>query len=161
VLHNNEDIYNLTKETIATTDNRPKFVFTHLHIPHYPYYFDHNGKEQPLEKLVEGNQVNKAMYVEYLQYGNKKYLELIDEILKHSKQPPVIILMGDHGFRHFETDVDPKYFYQNFVTLRLPGNNYTLFTDSLTNVNFFRVFLNTQFRQQLPLLKDSTTFIVE
>jgi hypothetical protein len=161
VLKRNNKIYDQTLEMASKTETQPRFIFTHLHLPHYPYFFDSNGNERPFEKLVEGNQDDKELYVEYLQYGNKKYLALIDEILKRSKQPPVIILMGDHGFRHFQTEVDPKYFYQNLVSLRLPGNNYAGFTDSLTNVNFFRVFLNNQFRQQLPMLKDSTIFIHE
>ncbi len=160
-LHNNENNYRLTMKAAETTGTKPKFVLTHLHIPHYPYYFDKNGKEQPFEKLTEGNQVNKEMYVEYLQYGNKKYLELIDHIMKTSKQPPVIILVSDHGFRHFTNPVDPKYYYLNHASVLLPDRQYAAFTDSLTNVNFSRVFLNTVFKQQLLLLADSTIYIRE
>lgn len=160
-LHNNENIYSLTQKEVTTTSIAPKLTLTHLHLPHYPYYFDKDGKERPLEKLTEGNQTDKAAYVQYLQYGNKKYLELIDQILKESRVPPIIILMGDHGFRHFTEEVDLKYWYLNQLSLYTPGKNYAAYGDSLTNVNFLRVLLNTEYKQQLPLLKDQAIFIEE
>lgn len=160
-LHNNENIYTLTQQEASIISAAPKLVLTHLHLPHYPYYFDNNGRERPFEKLTEGNQTDKAAYVEYLQYGNKKYLELIDHILKASRKPPIIILMGDHGFRHFTEEVDLKYWYLNQVSLYLPGKNYQSFGDSLTNVNLLRVLLNTTYNQRLPLLKETHTFINE
>jgi hypothetical protein len=160
-LHNNKNIYTLTQQEAVITSPAPKLILTHLHLPHYPYYFDKDGKERPLEKLVEGNQTDKAAYVQYLQYGNKKYLELIDHILKASLTPPIIILMGDHGFRHFTEEVDLKYWYLNQLSLYTPGKNYAAYSDSLTNVNFLRVLLNTEYKQQLPLLKDQAVFIEE
>lgn len=160
-LRNNENIYTLTQKEAATSSPAPKLILTHLHLPHYPYYFDKDGKERPLDKLVEGNQTDKAAYVQYLQYGNKKYLELIDQILKESRTPPIIILMGDHGFRHFTEEVDLKYWYLNQLSLYTPGKNYAAYGDSLTNVNFLRVLLNVEFKQQLPLLKDQAIFIEE
>jgi phosphoglycerol transferase MdoB-like AlkP superfamily enzyme len=125
-------------------------------MPHYPYYYDKNGNEFPFELLIEGNQVNQHNYIEYLQYSNKKLLELVDHILKNSSTPPLIILMGDHGFRHISEAIDPKYYFCNLVSVHLPGNNYKAFTDSLTNVNLLRTVLNTSFGQRLPYLKDST-----
>ncbi len=160
-LHNNENIYTLTQQEAVIPSPAPKLVLTHLHLPHYPYYFDKDGKERPLEKLVEGNQTDKAAYVQYLQYGNKKYLELIDHILKESRTPPIIILMGDHGFRHFTEEVDLKYWYLNQLSLYTPGKNYAAYSDSLTNVNFLRALLNTEYKQQIPLLKDQAIFIEE
>lgn len=160
-LQNNENIYSLTQKEVTTVSSTPKLVLTHLHLPHYPYYFDKDGKERPFEKLTEGNQTDKAAYVQYLQYGNKKYLELIDHILKESRTPPIIILMGDHGFRHFTEEVDLKYWYLNQLSLYTPGKNYAAYSDSLTNVNFLRILLNTEYKQQFPLLKDQTIFIEE
>jgi len=156
---NNENIYKLTWDIASKKTTHPKFVYTHLEMPHYPYYYDKNGVEQPLEKLQEGYQVNQAAYVEYLQYCNKQYLALIDHILQSASAPPVIVLMGDHGFRHFTTPVDPKYHFNNLTAVLLPSGNYHSFTDSLTSVNLFRVVLNSQYGQQLPLLKDSTSYL--
>jgi phosphoglycerol transferase MdoB-like AlkP superfamily enzyme len=128
-------------------------------MPHYPYYYDHNGKEQPFEKLLEGNQSNKEAYIEYLQYSNKKLIELVQHILQSSATPPVIVLMGDHGFRHFTEQIESRNYFLNQVSIHLPSKNYTAFKDSLTGVNLFRALLNTQYGQHLPFLKDSTSYL--
>jgi hypothetical protein len=153
---NNEKLYGLTLAAIEQRTDQPKFVLAHLMMPHYPYYYDRNGKEFPFESLTEGNQTNREHYTEYLQYANGRLLALIDHMLASSPHPPLIILMGDHGFRHFNEKVDPKYYFCNLVSVHLPGNDYTAFTDSLTNVNLLRTVLNTSFGQRLPYLKDTT-----
>jgi hypothetical protein len=157
--HNNKNIYDLTWKIAGQKSDKPKFVYTHLMMPHYPYYFDREGKEQPFEKLLEGNQVNQQGYIEYLQYSNKKIQELVTYILQASARPPIIILMGDHGFRHFEKPVANEYYFLNLASIHLPSRNYSQFYDSLTGVNLFRTILNTEFGQRLPLLKDSTSYL--
>ncbi len=156
---NNENIFHLTMKTASEKDNSPKFIFTHLMLPHYPYYFDKNGRKLPFEQLTEGNQVNQHNYIEYLQYTNKRLLELVDHILRSSEKPPIIILMGDHGFRHFTQLVESKYYFLNLMSVYLPSKNYTALSDSLTCVNLFRTVLNTEFGQRLPYLKDSTSYL--
>ena len=156
---NNEQSYRSTIEISKKKSPKPKFVYTHLEMPHYPYYYDKNGKEQPFEKLEEDYQVHKPAYIEYLQYSNAKLLELIDHILKNSKEPPIIILMGDHGFRHFTEKVEDKYHFLNLTSIHLPGKNYENINDSMSGVNLFRVILNRQFKQNLPYLKDSTSYL--
>src|SRR5436190_2432418 len=153
---NNEKLYELTLAAIEQRTDQPKFVLAHLMMPHYPYYYDRNGKEFPFESLTEGNQTNREHYTEYLQYANGRLLALIDHMLASSPHPPLIILMGDHGFRHFNEMVDPKYYFCDLVSVHLPGNDYTAFTDSLTNVNLLRSVLYTSFGQRLPYLKDTT-----
>jgi hypothetical protein len=156
---NNENIYSLTWKLAEQKSAMPKFVYTHLMMPHYPYYFDRNGKEQPFEKLLEGNQSNKAAYIEYLQYSNKKLIELVEQILRSSATPPIIVLAGDHGFRHFNEPVESKYYFLNLVSVHLPSKNYAGFSDSLSGVNLFRAILNDQYGQRLPFLKDSTSYL--
>ncbi|MEI9910535.1 MAG: hypothetical protein WDO71_13210 [Bacteroidota bacterium] len=152
---NNETLFNLTLKTAAEKTKHPKFVLTHLMMPHYPYYYDKNGNEFPFETLLEEEKYNQQHYIENLQYTNKKLLELADHILKNSATPPVIIIMGDHGFRHFKQSVDVKYLFCNLMSVHLPGNNYSAFSDSMTTVNLFRTVLNTSFGQHLPYLKDT------
>jgi phosphoglycerol transferase MdoB-like AlkP superfamily enzyme len=158
---NNENIISLTANKATDKNTRPKFVFTYLRMPHYPYYFDKDGKEYPFEMITEGNQGNQQQYVEYLQYSNKRLLWLVDQILNSSAKPPVIVLMGDHGFRHFTQPVELKYHFLNLMSIHLPDKKYSSLTDTFTSVNLFRTILNREFGQQLPLLKDSTSFLVE
>lgn len=161
VKKNNLYFFNQTIAASAAKDADPRFIYTHLMMPHYPYYYDKEGKENPLKLLTEGNQHNERLYIGYLQYCNKQFLFLIDKILKNSAKPPIILLMSDHGFRNFSRRVSPNYQFMNLNAIFLPHKNYASFHDSLSNVNQFRVLLNTQFNQQLPLLKDSTVFLYE
>jgi hypothetical protein len=160
-LENNNRLYGLTKTTASSKSNKPKFVYTHLVMPHYPYYFDSTGKERVFEKITEENATDTAAYISYLKYANKKLLELTDHILKSSPTPPVIILMSDHGFREFKNKVDAKYHFMTLNAILLPGKNYTGFYKGMSNINQFRTLLNTEFRQTLPLQKDSTSFLAE
>ncbi len=156
-LHFNDEIMDLTAKISAEKINQPKFVYTHLMMPHYPYYFDSKGNPMPIEKLGGLNKVNANDYVEYLQYGNKRLLELIDNILTASVSPPIIIVLSDHGFRHPEKKVDPAYDFINLNAVYFPDGNYSQFYDGISNVNQFRLIFNQYFGQRLPMLKDSTT----
>jgi hypothetical protein len=158
-LRNNERLFDLTMKIATDTQSGPKFVYTHLMMPHYPYYFDKNGNERPFTTLVEGNQHQKEAYIGYLQYANGKLLQLIDHIFRASPKPPVILLLGDHGFRHFREPVAEKYYFLNLSAVFLPSKNYDAFPDSSSAVNIVREVLNTEFKQQLPRLKDSTSYL--
>ena len=159
----NQTLYLKTIEESKLTVKQPRFIYTHLEMPHYPYYFNRDGKPYPLEGLIDNeNHKNGTKYIEYLQYANQKFLFLIDAILANSKTPPVILFMSDHGFREFKDESTPhEYQFMNFNAIYLPGKNYAGFYEGMSTVNQFRVFLNTQFMQQLPLLKDSTIFLRE
>jgi hypothetical protein len=156
---NNEKLSGKTIEIAKKKNEKPKFVFTHLMMPHYPYYFDRNGNEFPFESLAEGKQNNQQHYIEYLQYCNKKILEMMDLIIKNSTQPPIIVLLGDHGFRHFDKPVDRHYIFSNLAAIHLPGEENLSLKDSTTNINIIRSVLNTAFDQKVPYLKDSSILI--
>jgi hypothetical protein len=153
----NDNILDLTVKTARQKSPAPKFVYTHLMMPHYPYYFDSTGNPLPLEKLTDRKKVNSDDYIGYLVYSNKKLLQLVDNILTSSTSPPIIIVLSDHGLRHPEKDNDPAYDFINLNAVYFPNKNYSLFYDSITNLNEFRVIFNSYFHQHLPLLKDSTT----
>ena len=126
-------------------------------MPHYPFYFDRNGKRNSLNLLVDSAQYNPEKYIEYLQYSNKKFIQLIDEILLKSEKPSVIIFMSDHGFREFNSE--KKYHFMTMNSIYLPGGQYQGFYKGMSNVNQFRVLLNTIFKKKLPLRKDSSIYI--
>ncbi|MBD0332080.1 MAG: hypothetical protein ICV66_05435, partial [Chitinophagaceae bacterium] len=153
-LKNNQFLYGKTTNIIQS-DLRPKFVFSHLMLPHYPFYFDERGNSHPYDTLFKD--ADKAKYLSYLKYANSKYIALIDQILKNSKQPPLIIFMSDHGFRDY--NADPEYLFVNICAVYFPDKEYSNFYNSLSGVNLFRVILNTKFNQHLPILKDSTIIL--
>ena len=161
--HNNNKIYSLTQKIASTKTGKPKFVYSHLVYPHYPYYFDSTGKETDYKLLenINGFATNGKAYISYLKYCNKELIKLIDHIKASSAKPPIICLLSDHGLREFSVPVDIKYHYMNLNAVLLPDKNYSPFYNGITNINFFRVLLNTEFKQNLPMLKDSVSFIRE
>ena len=156
-LHFNDEMMDLTAKIAAEKVDEPKFVYTHLMMPHFPYYFDSKGNPMPIEKLGNMNRVNANDYIEYLKYGNERLLELIDNILAGSVTPPLIIVLSDHGIRHPEKQADPAYDFINLNAVYFPDGDYSRFYDNISNVNQFRLIFNQYFGQRLPMLKDSTT----
>ena len=157
-LENNELVYNKTLEVSRDTTS-PKFVYTHLVMPHHPYYYDSLGNKTPLASLTQLHGFNKAAAASYLVYANKKLLALIDTINANSRIPPIIILASDHGFREISGDKDKKTMFLNLNAVFFPNKDYRHFYKGMSNVNLFRIVMNAQFRQQLNLLTDSTVYL--
>ncbi|MBL7724781.1 MAG: sulfatase-like hydrolase/transferase [Chitinophagaceae bacterium] len=157
-LKNNEKIISLTTEIASQKKGRSKFVYTHLMMPHYPYYFNKEGLPYDWQNLEQYN-ADRERYIQYLQFCNTKFVGLIDHIIKNSPLPPIIVFISDHGFRQTKNPSSISEVYNNFNAVLLPDRNYAGFYSNISLVNQFRVVLNTSFRQQFPMLKDSTVFI--
>ncbi|HEY0355053.1 MAG TPA: sulfatase-like hydrolase/transferase, partial [Flavisolibacter sp.] len=138
--------------------SKPRFVYTHFIMPHYPYLYNEKGQSLPIDKVLNGG---KEEYLGFLKYANQFTIDLVDEILKNDKTDPVIIIMSDHGFTKYGPPTDDSYYFQNIVNLRMPSNMLDQVPDSISNVNVFRSVLNVQFGQKMPLLKDSTILLKE
>ncbi len=154
----------LTARTIRVAGQqtiRPRFVYTHLMMPHHPFYFDSSGNALPLSMITDKYYFDDQLFISYLKYSNKELLQLVDEIIRQSPEPPVILLMGDHGRREFSRPVSEKYFFSNFNALLLPDGEYKDFVPVRSTVNHLRILVNNIFRQRLPLLPDSTILITE
>ena len=160
-LYNNVEADSLTKSILAKEPDQKKFVYTHLMLPHHPYFFDSTGKANPPEDLEDSSKLNKNLFISYLVYSNKKILEFIDRIKSTSKRQPIIILMSDHGFRQLPSNTNPSYYFMNLNAVFFPDKNYSGFYNEMSNVNQFRVILNTEFKQKFLLLKDSSVFLWE
>lgn len=158
-LISNKTLYKKTFD-LASVSGSPKFSYTHLSMPHPPYYYDEKGNSNPYNLLSDDKSQSK--YISYLKYSNEKLIQLIDKILSTSAKPPMIFLLSDHGFRSFESLEDrKKYSFMNFMAVYKPDQNYTRYYDGLSLVNVFRIALNQQFNQNLPLLEDKTYFLTD
>ena len=157
-LHNNNLFLQKVKEEARKKKDKPEFIYAHYYMPHPPYYFDSSENEMNVQSIrIE----TTSQYLQYVSYTNRQILQLADSILKNSISPPVIIIMGDHGFRKSNGTTDHTSFFRNMNAVYLPDKKYKGFYDSLSGVNQFRVLFNTLFHQSFPLLKDATIFLTD
>ncbi|MBK5273042.1 MAG: sulfatase-like hydrolase/transferase, partial [Bacteroidia bacterium] len=159
VLNNNNKILENIKEMVVRKTKKPLFTYAHLTMPHFPYYYNSHGKAYPPESVREGTQWLEDNYLEYLSYTNGVFIDLIDYILQHSKKPPVIILISDHGFRHYSKKVHEEYDFYNLNATFLPDQYIPNFRDSMSNVSYMRSLLNLLFNQHLAVDKQDRYYI--
>jgi len=159
VLNNNNKILKNIKEQVLRKSKKPVFSFSHLTMPHYPYYFNSLGQPYPPSSLEKGTQWLENNYLEYLLYVNGVIIELIDFILQHSRKPPVIILTSDHGFRHYSKEVHEEYNFYNLNATFLPDQYIRQFKDNMSNLSYMRSLLNLLFDQNLAVDKQERFYI--
>lgn len=156
----NEAFDSMTRKIATIPNGPPRFVYTHLLLPHHPYFFDQNGNRLPENRLAEWH-TERFPYLDYLKYANKRLLSLIDSIRTGTSRPAVILLLSDHGYREYNGPFPNPHHFMNLNAVLLPGGARASFYQGMSNVNIFRVLLNQVFRQNLPLLPDSTHFLKE
>ncbi len=150
----------------------PFFMFVHIMAPHPPFVFGAGG--EPVEpdylfSMVDADRLHGgnaaalpdyiARYRAQLAFLNTKILHALDSILGGSREPPIIVLQGDHGSRTY-TDLDrpeASYFKENLAILNayhLPGDGWSLVYPSISPVNTFRLIFKHYFGAELDLLED-------
>ena len=156
-------IYEYNKEVIAATEmtinersSGPKFVYSHLLIPHPPMLTDSNGNLKNIrETMFENNLASvslAASYTSYIKYANRILGKMVTDI---QKQDPAatIIFASDHGLRSYPDR--QQYIFNNQCAVYIPGSKYEGFYDTLSLVNLLRLVLNNACGQKIPLLPDS------
>jgi hypothetical protein len=151
-MYNNDLLYQKTLETASIANEKPKFVYTHLMMPHFPYYYNEHGQLNPIESIGPESLNNSKLYFSYLKGVNKKIILLINDILQTSPKPPVVLLLSDHGYR--DIIKDSSLYFSNLSAVYLPSKSYSSYYPTISNVNQFRVLFNTLFNQRFSLLPD-------
>ena len=161
VLRNNNKIIENIKRQVKERGKKPRFSYSHLTMPHTPYYYDSKGNLYSRSEIANRkvNEWKEDRYLEYLKYTNGVLISLVDFILKHSKTPPVIILISDHGFRHHFKDVHEEYDFYNLNATFLPDRYFPNFYDNMSNASYMRGLLNILFNQHLTTDKQARFFI--
>lgn len=123
----------------------PKFVFAHILVPHPPFIFTADGDFHWAEKAKDG-------YVANTEFIDSQIAQVVDEIIKKSKTPPVIIIMGDHGPAGVPVTPQMRMAILNayYVNDQARQDLY----ETITPVNSFRVVFNNYFGTDYPLLED-------
>jgi hypothetical protein len=157
----NDSIVDILTRNVVKESVSPKFVYTHFNMPHHPFFINKDTNNSLYSKLELSKDQDKKAYINYLEFANKKLLDLIDFIKKNSANPPIILLMSDHGWRGNETSAQNDLQFANINAIHLPDSNYKYFYDGMSNVNQMRMLLNTYFAQNLSRLADTTIFLKE
>jgi hypothetical protein len=133
----------------------PKFVFTHLVIPHHPFVFGPNGEALEYETSgVPEFPEYSAKYPDQVTYINQRIEAIVDLILQTSENPPIIVIQGDHGPAPFDV---PERRMKILNAYYFPDNHEGLYS-TITPVNTFRLILDKYFLQNVSLLEDRSLF---
>lgn len=153
-----ERTYEALMNTIATPSLKPRFVYTHFMIPHYPFSYDSAGNKLPETEHDAPLDMDMKHYVNQLIYSNKLMKNAVEKIMSEATKPVVIIIQGDHGYRHYLLK-EKSLEFDNLNAFYFYNKDYRLLTDHPSNVNTFRIVLNTFFNQNLPMLKDTSYYL--
>jgi hypothetical protein len=145
--------------------DQPRFMFAHIPNPHLPIVFRSDGSRadprlyghtQPEVQLPYADFARG--YTQGLEYLNSRVLAAIDDIMKTSATPPVIVVFSDHGSEsHLNwadallSDMDER--FGNFTAALTPGAD-GLLGEAPTPVNIFPILLNHYFGASIPLQPD-------
>ena len=123
----------------------PTFTFAHILVPHPPYIFTPDGDFFWAENQKKGYRSNA-------EFIDSHIVPVVENIIKKSDIPPVIIIMGDHGPGGDNVTPAMRMAILNayYVNQAAKGDLY----ESITPVNSFRVVFNNYFNANLPLLED-------
>lgn len=153
----------------------PTFTYVHILSPHPPFIFnadgdaitpegsgsgldgDHYFKENP------GVARYRKKYIDQLIFINKQTMTMIDEIIKKSAKPPLIIIQSDHGPGSTVVWENPEItnMKERMPILNayyLPPIAQASLYESITPINTFRIIFNSIFKTNLELLEDRNYF---
>ncbi len=145
-------LYALDKTTSLSEVHSPKFVYTHLLLPHEPFIFDANGNLLPPQDFYDWH-----YYLGQYEYTTKLAEQLVTKLLAQAdpNNPPVIILQSDEGARNLQSRTAghiviggvlenyPTQFYSMILNaMYLPGYDTSQLPNDLPPINTFQLVLN-------------------
>ena len=149
-------------------NSAPTFTFAHLLLPHIPYILDERCR--PLAHPVADDQeadtpAQRAAYVAQVRCTDRLVLELVTTLLRRSRTPPVILVVGDHGPRFADIGfyghparVSTAFVRERFGALGafyLPAGGGSAFREPVTLVNVLGDVLRYYLGATLPRSDDA------
>lgn len=148
-------------------DPAPTFTFAHVLLPHIPYLFDEGCRalDRPIGAEMEADTPEqRAAYLRQVRCVDGLVLDLVTTLLRESRTPPVILVVGDHGsrfsdVRYYERPdrVSPAFIRERFGALGafyLPAGGEAAFHEPITLVNVLGNVLRHYFLADLPRSPD-------
>jgi len=155
--HRNMITFTAEKITVLDEVSGPKFVFSHLLLPHFPFMFAENGRVNDSMSFYNWN-----YYEAHYNYSLSVMNAMISGILANNdpNNPPVIILQSDHGARNQLTSNPGSAVLENYperhmteivFALLLPGYDYSQLSQDLDPINTLPIVFNYLFEESIPL----------
>ncbi len=129
------------------------FVFAHINSPHVPHIFYKDPKIMKQEKQGDKEESHIYKYKGQYVYIADKMVTIAKTILEKEKNPPIIIIQSDHGFRKPQVKTN-KIFYEEkriFNAVYIPENAFVELSQELTPIDTIK----TIFKDYIGLDMDS------
>lgn len=154
----------------AESSRRPRFILAHLTQPHGPFIFDEDGTLVPRELAKQRGEYES--FNRQLTYLNTRLTHVIDTLLSGPEdEHPIIVIQADEGpdpltriragntFQWLEaSDEELQTKFPVMAAFYLPGADVEL-PDTFSDVNTWRMILDTYFGTDLGLLEDRNYLI--
>jgi sulfatase-like protein len=146
-------VYHNLVQSAKVKSNEPKFIYAHFLNPHPPFFYDSLGN------ILPPNAYGKEGYIHQVASVNRIIEKITDNILNNAQRPLVIILQADHGYSYIPAPKKPVMF-SNLNAIYFANRDYKQFSDSVTNVNTFRIVLNAFFKTRYEMLPDKFYYLL-
>jgi hypothetical protein len=160
ILRNQTNLDSLLGALSRPNGNTPRFVYAHLMLPHEPFFLNADGSLVSDTAILLNQLDLKKGYVNQLEYCNSLLRKLIPLASQGPPADRVVIIEGDHGFRFYNDVLKKKEEFRNLNTYFFSDHDYHSLYQGISPVNSFRVVLNKFFCQSLPLLPDTSVFLI-
>lgn len=161
--------------TLGPGGLRPRFVFVHILSPHPPFVFNADGSfhkqsgpfgfwdASDFVAAIGSRDLYREGYRAQAQALTKMVIVAVDDILRQSVRPPVILIQGDHGSKmdlvqDSLEQTDLRECMRNLSAYLVPDSVKRRLYPEITPVNSFRAVFDGLFNADLPLLKDRSYF---
>lgn len=131
----------------------PKFVFTHILLPHEPFVFASDGSLVIVREDYKKREPQRiALFLDQVDYLNSRLLPILENIINDSIAPPIIILMADTGPNSpTQNTIRNEILNAYFVPDDLQQELYP----TITPVNTFRLLFSNLFSLDYPMIEDA------
>lgn len=141
--------------------SRPHFLFAHFCCPHLPFVFDRNGRfaENPTnhwEYETLDRTLLQSLYLDQLIYLTRRIQDLVDDLLRLSDRPPVIVLCSDHGPRMIAPGSNAPHNLRVLNAVFFPDRRYDRLSPDSSTLDSLHILLDQYIAAPAPEPEEST-----
>ena len=144
--HYRDTVFALDKLPNIKVGENPLFVYAHLMVTHDPFVFLPDGS---YGSSKQGERVDYRNAVEFI---DNVLPDILDEIISKSEEPPVIIVMGDHGATIKTGIIEDR--MSILFAMYLQGEEIETLSNNFSPVNTFRIVFNHLFDSQYDQIEN-------